>query len=199
MQILAVPLLFGAAFMLTGMLLASVQAHWAGQGGHWWQLELPVILIYLGVLLLLPAATAGRALLALGLVWLVVASAVRGARRSGVKGVLVEPLVVLAPLIEDLFQLLINTLSFVRVGAFALAHVGLSLAVLALTEIPESAPARWAILVFGNLVVIGLEGLVVSIQTTRLVLFEFFRRFLQAGGRPFRPLIPPPSAASTEG
>ena len=39
---------------------------------------------------------------------------------------------------------------------------------------------------------IVLEGLVVSIQTTRLVLFEFFTRFLVAEGRVFRPLPPPP-------
>jgi V/A-type H+-transporting ATPase subunit I len=199
MLILAVPLLFGAAYMLTGLLLASVQAHWAGQGGHWWQFELPVVIIYLGVLALLPAGAAGRALIVLGLAWLVLASALRGARRSGVKGVLLGPLSVFAPLIEDLFQLLINTLSFVRVGAFALAHVGLSTAVLALSEIPESALARGTILVLGNLLVVGLEGLIVSIQTTRLVLFEFFRRFLHADGRPFRPLAPPPSAASEGG
>ena len=40
---------------------------------------------------------------------------------------------------------------------------------------------------------IALEGLVVSIQTTRLVMFEFFRRFLVGGGRSFRPLrLPAP-------
>jgi V/A-type H+-transporting ATPase subunit I len=31
----------------------------------------------------------------------------------------------------------------------------------------------------------------VSIQTTRLILFEFFIRFLTARGRPFEPLPPP--------
>ena len=35
---------------------------------------------------------------------------------------------------------------------------------------------------------IVLEGLVVSIQTTRLVLFEFFTRFLPRAGRAFDPL-----------
>jgi V/A-type H+-transporting ATPase subunit I len=50
------------------------------------------------------------------------------------------------------------------------------------------------VLVLGNVVVIVLEGLVVSIQTTRLVLFEFFARFLEAQGRVFRPLPPPPSS-----
>jgi len=49
------------------------------------------------------------------------------------------------------------------------------------------------VLVAGNVVVIVLEAMVVSIQTTRLVLFEFFTRFMQAQGRAFRPLPPPPS------
>ena len=31
----------------------------------------------------------------------------------------------------------------------------------------------------------------VGIQTTRLILFEFFIRFLSARGRPFEPLLPP--------
>ena len=54
--------------------------------------------------------------------------------------------------------------------------------------------AAATVLVIGNLVVIALEGLVVSIQTTRLVLFEFFARFLEAQGRVFSPLPPPPSS-----
>jgi V/A-type H+-transporting ATPase subunit I len=38
-----------------------------------------------------------------------------------------------------------------------------------------------------------LEGLVVTIQTTRLILFEFFIRFLRGTGRMFRPLAVPGS------
>jgi hypothetical protein len=56
------------------------------------------------------------------------------------------------------------------------------------------AAPGWAapvIVVLGNLIVILLEGLVVSIQTTRLVLFEFFNRFLRGTGRVFEPLAPP--------
>ena len=49
----------------------------------------------------------------------------------------------------------------------------------------------WPVLLIGNILVIALEGLVVSIQTTRLMLFEFFIRFLTAGGRAFKPLPPP--------
>jgi V/A-type H+-transporting ATPase subunit I len=40
----------------------------------------------------------------------------------------------------------------------------------------------------GNALIIAIEGLVVGIQTTRLVLFEFFIRFLRGSGRAFRPL-----------
>jgi V/A-type H+-transporting ATPase subunit I len=52
------------------------------------------------------------------------------------------------------------------------------------------------VLLIGNAAIIALEGLVVGIQTTRLILFEFFIRFLAAQGRPFEPLEPPspPSA-----
>jgi V/A-type H+-transporting ATPase subunit I len=50
------------------------------------------------------------------------------------------------------------------------------------------------VLIVGNAAIVALEGLVVSIQTTRLVLFEFFIRFLTAHGRPFEPLTPPPAS-----
>jgi V/A-type H+/Na+-transporting ATPase subunit I len=52
------------------------------------------------------------------------------------------------------------------------------------------------LMVAGNVVIIALEGLVVSIQTTRLLLFEFFVQFLEARGRTFRPL-PAPALCST--
>jgi V/A-type H+-transporting ATPase subunit I len=57
----------------------------------------------------------------------------------------------------------------------------------------DTAIAKGAVLVIGNVVVLVLEVMVVSIQTTRLVLFEFFTRFLTAEGRVFRPLPAPPS------
>jgi V/A-type H+-transporting ATPase subunit I len=82
----------------------------------------------------------------------------------------------------------------VRVGAFALAHGGLSLAFVIMAESTGSFVAGLLIMVLGNGIVILLEGLVVSIQTTRLVLFEFFIRFLRTGGRTFHPLAAPEQA-----
>jgi V/A-type H+-transporting ATPase subunit I len=52
------------------------------------------------------------------------------------------------------------------------------------------------VIILGNLIVIVLEGLVVSIQTSRLVLFEFFVRFFEGSGRAFGPAAQPPSARS---
>jgi len=80
--------------------------------------------------------------------------------------------------------------SFARVGAFALAHTGLSVAIIEMAQTSGSI-GYWIVLVLGNVLVIMLEGVVVSIQTTRLLLFEFFIRFLTGAGRAFKPLPPP--------
>ncbi len=100
-------------------------------------------------------------------------------------------------LIETVFQLIINTISFIRVGAFALAHAGLSLALIILSNTTSNALLAGIILLIGNIFIIILEGLVVSIQTTRLILFEFFIRFLQGTGRLFHPLTMPSESAET--
>jgi V/A-type H+-transporting ATPase subunit I len=69
--------------------------------------------------------------------------------------------------------------------------VGLSLAFVVLADATGSLYAAIPIMILGNIIIIVLEGLVVSIQTTRLVLFEFFIRFLHGSGRIFRPLPAP--------
>ncbi|HET6720243.1 MAG TPA: hypothetical protein VFH22_11380, partial [Rhodocyclaceae bacterium] len=99
--------------------------------------------------------------------------------------------------VEKTAQLTINTLSFVRVGAFAIAHAGLSAALVLLIEAAGGGGAGLLVLVLGNVFVIALEALVVSVQTTRLVLFEFFTRFFVGSGRAFHPAAPP-ALAPTE-
>jgi V/A-type H+-transporting ATPase subunit I len=102
----------------------------------------------------------------------------------------------IAEFVEQMLQLLVNTVSFARVGAFALAHSGLSVAVVGLAE-ASGAIGYWIVLLLGNVLILVLEGLVVGIQTTRLLLFEFFVRFLKGTGRAFRPL-PRPFAPSPQ-
>ena len=49
---------------------------------------------------------------------------------------------------------------------------------------------RWVdltIQLVGNVFIIGLEGLVVTIQSLRLNFYEFFGKFFRATGTPFRP------------
>jgi V/A-type H+-transporting ATPase subunit I len=92
---------------------------------------------------------------------------------------------------ETLSSYLANTVSFARVGAFALAHAGLCAAVFSLEEIVRELPAGpvWAVLVlvFGNALIIGLEGLVVFIQCLRLEYYEFFGKFYGGSGKRYSP------------
>jgi V/A-type H+-transporting ATPase subunit I len=79
-----------------------------------------------------------------------------------------------------------NTISFVRVGAFALSHAGMMGVVFSLAE-AESGNPNILVLIIGNLVVMGLEGLVVGIQVLRLEYYEMFSRFYKGSGKEFKP------------
>jgi len=189
--VLGAPIVFGFIAILASMLLYALQALWRGRISRWWAVEAPIVIMYLALPLGLISVTAALLVVFASLVWLFIAIGMRGYRARGLAGVLPAVLKEFAELLEIVFQLIINTLSFARLGAFALAHAGLSVAVMALTEMPGSILGKVVVFIIGNVIVIGLEGLVVSIQTTRLVMFEFFRRFLVGEGRPFRPLSLP--------
>ena len=94
--------------------------------------------------------------------------------------------------LHSLLSFLSNTASFVRLAAFALNHAGLSAAVFMLSDLVHSLPGgalfRAAVLLAGNAVIVGLEGLIVFIQTLRLEYYEFFGKFYHGGGTPFRPV-----------
>ncbi|MBQ8781702.1 MAG: ATPase [Oscillospiraceae bacterium] len=80
-----------------------------------------------------------------------------------------------------------NTLSFVRIGGFVLSHASMMLVVMALAE-QVSGAAVPIVVVFGNIFVMGIEGLLVGIQTLRLEFYEIFSRFYSGDGRPFTPV-----------
>lgn len=79
-----------------------------------------------------------------------------------------------------------NTISFVRVGAFALSHAGMMGVVLSLANVESGHPNIIAI-ILGNLIVTLLEGLVVGIQVLRLEYYEMFSRFYRGTGKAFKP------------
>ena len=90
-------------------------------------------------------------------------------------------------LFESVISMLSNTLSFVRVGAFAVAHGGLSLAFFSLAG-EEPDLGFWITLLIGNIFIIGFEGLIVYIQTMRLHYYEILGKFFHGGGMRFEPL-----------
>lgn len=90
-------------------------------------------------------------------------------------------------LFESVISMLSNTLSFVRVGAFAVAHGGLSLAFFSLAG-EEPTIGFWITLLIGNIFIIGFEGLIVYIQTMRLHYYEILGKFFHGGGMRFEPL-----------
>jgi V/A-type H+-transporting ATPase subunit I len=80
-----------------------------------------------------------------------------------------------------------SSLSFLRVAAFSLNHVALSLAVFTLAD-GMGTVGHWITLVLGNVFVIVLEGIIVAIQTLRLEYYEGFSRYFYGDGTPFQPL-----------
>jgi V/A-type H+-transporting ATPase subunit I len=96
-------------------------------------------------------------------------------------------------LVDALFSYLANTISFVRVAAFAAVHAGVLLAIFALadtfSQFRFGGLVSVAVLVAGNVAVILLEGLTVAVQVLRLEYYEFFSRFFRGGGEPYRPLM----------
>lgn len=189
LAVLAAPLLFGVGLMLLGMVFAGFEAAWRGELRDWLAVDAAVLLLYLALLLSLFVEQT---------LWLAGVAAMHyfgGSLWLATEGRLHGLLAAAGRLLLSLFELMMNTLSFLRVGAFALAHAALSHAIMTLAQDVQNQAAWWLILLAGNALAVVLEGLVVFVQTTRLVLFEFFSRFLRADGRLFRP-VAGPSAAS---
>ncbi|MDR3139806.1 MAG: V-type ATP synthase subunit I, partial [Treponema sp.] len=84
-----------------------------------------------------------------------------------------------------------NTVSFLRVGAFALSHAVLSFIVFTLSGMVSSLALgpvfSLIIMIFGNAVIILLEGMIVAIQVVRLQYYEFFSKFFTETGVEFSP------------
>jgi len=95
-------------------------------------------------------------------------------------------------LIDTLFSFFANTISFVRIAAFAAVHAGVFIAIFALADTIAAMPfgnvLAIAVHVAGNVLVILLEGLTVSVQVLRLEYYEFFGKFFRGGGETYAPL-----------
>ncbi len=118
-------------------------------------------------------------------------------RRGGVAGDAEEGFLAVAAealvgAFEGALLYLANSVSFVRLAAYAMSHAALLAAAYALAEAADNIWGRGSLAgilaaVAGNAAAIGLEGLVAAVQALRLEYYEFFGKFLEGGGRPFRP------------
>ena len=94
-------------------------------------------------------------------------------------------------ILDTVSGLISNTVSFLRVGAFALSHAVLAYIVFRfseqVSEIPVGTFFSILILVLGNVIIILLEGLIVTIQVVRLQYYEFFSKFFTETGVEFNP------------
>lgn len=91
-------------------------------------------------------------------------------------------------IIETLLSMLSGTVSFIRVGAFALTHVGLFIAFETIGKMIGTTTGNIIVLIIGNIVIIGMEGLIVFIQGLRLQYYELFSRYYKGEGTEFDPV-----------
>lgn len=88
-------------------------------------------------------------------------------------------------LLETVITYLSNSVSFLRVGAFALAHAVLGFIISTMMGLVGGVGAL-AIGIIGNAIVIVLEGMIVAIQAIRLQYYEFFSKFFGETGKEFK-------------
>lgn len=87
-------------------------------------------------------------------------------------------------IIEMILSFASNTISFLRLAAFAINHVGLCMAIYLLADMTSGA-GNIVISILGNVIVLVLEGLIVGIQILRLEYYELFSRFYEGNGREY--------------
>ncbi len=97
-------------------------------------------------------------------------------------------------LFEGVLGYMANTISFVRLGAYAMSHAAILYATLMMAEQMHTMAGAGlggvlyvVVLVLGNILAIVLEGIIVSVQALRLQYYEFFGKFFSGTGRAFKP------------
>lgn len=130
----------------------------------------PILLTIIPALLLLVAKPIGRIF------------GVKYLKHESVGGLLGEQAVDVG---ETFLSILSNVASYSRVLALAMAHMGLMLVIMEIVAMFNSVIAVVVIAVFGNLIVIVLEGMLAAIHALRLTFYEFFGKFYSADGIPY--------------
>ncbi len=93
---------------------------------------------------------------------------------------------------ETVLSYMSNTISFIRIAAYAMSHAAILMATFVLADKVVGGAAgggvpRLLVLIIGNLVAIVLEGIIAAVQAMRLEYYEFFSKFFPGGGEEFKP------------
>jgi V/A-type H+-transporting ATPase subunit I len=154
------------------------------------------LVFYWCALLWAAGLAGGRAMLppvALALAcWVLKGPALALLGRPGAEGGLAGAAEALVGAFEGVLLYLANTVSFVRLAAYAMSHAALLAAAWALAAEADKTWGAGSIaglfaVVAGNAAALGLEGLVAGVQALRLEYYEFFGKFFEGSGRPFKP------------
>ena len=89
-------------------------------------------------------------------------------------------------LFEVCLSFVANTMSFLRIGGFVLSHAGMMLVVSTLSHMVGGGSL--AVMIFGNIFVMAMEGMIVGIQVLRLEFYEMFSRYFEGNGYAFQSL-----------
>ncbi|MHC1763442.1 MAG: V-type ATP synthase subunit I [Verrucomicrobiia bacterium] len=125
----------------------------------------------------------------------------RAGREAAHGGILAGILESFVGAFEGLLLYLANTISFVRLAAYAMSHAALLLATFTLADQVRQMPVGGPVLsviviILGNLAAFGLEGIVAAVQALRLEYYEFFGKFFSGDGQPFKPFSLVPQRAA---
>jgi V/A-type H+-transporting ATPase subunit I len=98
----------------------------------------------------------------------------------------------LVEVFEGVLAYFSNTISFVRLAAYAMSHAALLVATfMVAADIRHFSHGGGllsiGVIIVGNVIALILEGVVCSVQALRLEYYEFFGKFFSGGGQPFKP------------
>lgn len=196
-EIMAIALWFGAAQLLLGMTLNIVNllmygdrlgALFSGMGG------MGILFYVSGIIVAYRLATSGFDLTLLSdpslqpLLLCVVCSLISvlafGIYEAKVKGEKEKLMHSVSEVIEMMIALPANSLSYIRLAAFAMAHEAFGI----LAESMSMMFGEIASLIIANLLVLAVEALAVGIQALRLTYYEFSSKFFKGEGVEFKPI-----------
>jgi V/A-type H+-transporting ATPase subunit I len=116
----------------------------------------------------------------------------RAHRHSESEGYLDAAMESIVEAFEAVLSYMANTISFVRLAAYAMSHAAVLMATFVMAREVEKMSVGGGffsvlVIIGGNLVAITLEGVIAAVQALRLEYYEFFNKFFSGRGQAFIP------------